>query len=239
MSKRSYLILILVLVVALFLSIASMGIAGRNKALSPRIEKVTFVHYEMPSHYSKPTWDDEEDDFRLMAGGAKWFATISYEVNPAGSDLAPGTALNTLEASSETWDDAIAETGTSFVLFASPTLTGDASIGYDGTNRVIWKSLDPGVIAVTHLWWIPPRKEIIEFDMVFNDYYTWSTTGESDAMDLQNIATHEFGHNGLGDLRPPKDWALTMYAYSSLEEIRKRDLGYGDILGIQRLYDQP
>lgn len=55
-------------------------------------------------------------------------------------------------------------------------------------------------------------------------------------MDLQNIATHEFGHNGLGDLRPPKDQALTMYAYSSLEETIKKTLGAGDILGIQKLY---
>jgi hypothetical protein len=52
------------------------------------------------------------------------------------------------------------------------------------------------------------------------------------------MATHEFGHNGLSDLRPPKDQELTMYAYSSLGEIKKRSLGTGDILGIQKLYGE-
>jgi hypothetical protein len=55
-------------------------------------------------------------------------------------------------------------------------------------------------------------------------------------MDVQNIATHEFGHNGLDDLMPPKDWKLTMYAYSYKGEIDKRTLGYGDKLGWRELY---
>jgi hypothetical protein len=55
-------------------------------------------------------------------------------------------------------------------------------------------------------------------------------------MDLQNIATHEFGHNGLADLKPLKDAELTMYYASSLGETKKRSLGVGDILGIQALY---
>jgi hypothetical protein len=76
----------------------------------------------------------------------------------------------------------------------------------------------------------------VESDVVFNTYYTWSTTGASSAMDLQNIATHEFGHNGLNDLKAPRDWALTMYAYSGLGETDKQTLGTGDILGIQKLY---
>jgi len=99
--------------------------------------------------------------------------------------------------------------------------------------------LDPGVIAVNYLWYSPRTKEIVESDVIFNTYYTWDVTGASGAMDLQNIATHEFGHNGLDDLRPPKDWALTMYAYSSLGETIKQDLGVGDILGIQKLYGAP
>jgi hypothetical protein len=71
---------------------------------------------------------------------------------------------------------------------------------------------------------------------VFNTHYSWSTSGDSDKMDLQNIATHELGHNGLGDLRSPKDAELTMYAFSSLGETKKRTLGTGDIWGIQKLY---
>jgi hypothetical protein len=215
----------------LLLAVPVLATPSKKPASTPPdIEKITFVHYAKSGH-SKPTWDDTEDDFRLIAGGVKWPDTMVYEVNPSGSGLADPVVLSTLEASSETWD---AET--SFELFAPPTLTGATSVGYDKTNRVVWGALDPGIIAVNYLWYRPSTKEIVESDMVFNTYYTWGTTGADDAMDLQNIATHEFGHNGLDDLRPPKDWALTMYAYSDYGETIKRDLGTGDILGIQELY---
>jgi hypothetical protein len=201
---------------------------------TPTIEKITFIHYAKSSGRSKPVWDDTQDDFKKIAGGVKWSSAVSYEVNPTGSDLDNAIVLNTLNASLESWDSK-----TSFELFASLTQTTETSIGYDDTNRVIWEALSPGVIAVNYLWYNPATKQIVESDIIFNTGYTWKTTGASDAMDLQNIATHEFGHNGLNDLRPPKDWALTMYAYSSLGETYKQTLGNGDILGIQELYGSP
>ena len=215
----------------LFLSVTGIGIATNNKA-PPNMERVSFVHYAKLTEYSKPTWDDTEDNFKLIMGGVRWFDTISYEVNPDGSGLDPDIVKSTLEASSEAWDSE-----TSFELFAPPNITNESSIGYDGINRIVWSSLDPGIIGVTHLWIIPGAKEIVEFDMEFNTHYTWgNATADPSVMDLQDIATHEFGHNGLDDLRPPKDWALTMYAYSSSGETYKRTLGTGDILGIQELY---
>ena len=75
---------------------------------------------------------------------------------------------------------------------------------------------------------------------MFNTYYTCSTDefcGE-EAMDLQNIVTHEFGHNGLNDLYMPPCTALTMYGYSDFGDIDKRSLGAGDISGIQELYGE-
>lgn len=223
----------LFLIATLFLSLTSLATAASNKLAAPAIEKVTFVHYAKTGDHSKPTWDDTEDSFRLIAGGVKWSATISYEVNSTGSGLASEVVRSTLETSSETWDSQ-----TSFELFDPPSVTTETSIGYDTKNRIVWGALDPRIIAITYLWYVPPTKQIVEFDMVFNTSYTWSTAGASGAMDLQNIATHEFGHNGLNDLRPPKDWALTMYAYSSLGETYKRTLGYGDILGIKELYGE-
>jgi len=218
----------------LILGTASIEIALGNKPnnIPPDIQKITFVHYESSDH-SKPTWDDTSENFKLIAGGVKWPSVVSYEVNPAGSGLDSGIVLSTLNASLEIWDDE-----TSFELFASTAATESTSVGYDAINRVVWGTLDPGVIAVNYLWYNPATKQIVESDIVLNTYYTWRTDGASNAMDLQNIATHEFGHNGLNDLRPPKDWALTMYAYSSLGEIYKKTLGTGDILGIQRLYGE-
>ncbi|MGQ9782135.1 MAG: matrixin family metalloprotease [Nitrososphaeria archaeon] len=136
-----------------------------------------------------------------------------------------------MEASSETWDAA-----TSFELYSPPTTTSEPVVSGDGKNTVGWGLLDPGIIAVTTIWYNPATKQIVEFDTIFNTYYPWSTSGEAGKMDLQNIATHELGHNGLADLRPPRDAELTMYYASTFGETKKRSLGVGDILGIQELY---
>lgn len=217
----------------LFLGVTSSALGAKEKASSAEVEKVTFSHYETAARQAPPAWDDTQDDFRLIANGVKWDDTISYEVNPENSGLSEAAVLGALEAGSEAWDDE-----SSSDLFAPPVPTESNSIGRDETNRVVWSALNPGVIAVTHLWYWPPTKEIVEFDLEFNTYYQWSTDGDSNSMDLQNMATHEFGHNGLSDLRPPKDQELTMYAYSSLGETKKRSLGTGDILGIQKLYGE-
>jgi hypothetical protein len=209
---------------------AANGVAGNKGTVSaPNLERITFVHYAQD--HSKPVWDDKVTDYRLLYGGIKWPETISYKVNPSGSGLDSEVVRSTLETSSETWD-----TETGFELYSSPIITSDSVFSGDNHNTVGWGSLDPGIIAVTYLWFNPAIKEIVEFDTVFNTYYTWGTDGSSTKMDLQNIATHELGHNGLADLRPPKDGELTMYAYSSLGEIKKSTLGIGDILGIEKLY---
>ncbi|KXB07994.1 hypothetical protein AKJ58_01270 [candidate division MSBL1 archaeon SCGC-AAA385D11] len=226
---------------ALFLGTLSAVAAGGGPSRAPELEKVTFVHYEKSSQSGPPTWDDTEDDYRLIMGGAKWLETMTYELNPG---TVPGYLLaldliNTkmvLEESMETWDK---EFG--FNLFAdSIGSTVVSSVGNDGTNLVMWSDLDDGVIAVNTLWIDPASKEIVESDVQFNTDYTWSTAEDcpKEEMDLQNIATHEFGHNGLDDLRPLKDGDLTMYAYSATGETKKRTLGYGDELGIQDLYGE-
>ena len=65
--------------------------------------------------------------------------------------------------------------------------------------------------------------------------------GEKDrAFDIQNIATHEFGHPvGLDDLYDEIYSELTMYGYSSKGETKKCSLEEGDVLGAQSLYRAP
>jgi hypothetical protein len=54
---------------------------------------------------------------------------------------------------------------------------------------------------------------------------------------VQNVATHEAGHAlFLDDLYLWKTAELTMYGYVGYAEIKKRTLGVGDVLGIQKLY---
>lgn len=63
------------------------------------------------------------------------------------------------------------------------------------------------------------------------------TTITLEVMDLQNIATHEFGHGvGLDDVYRSACSEVTMYGYSEYGEIKKRTLEQPDTAGIQRLY---
>jgi len=61
--------------------------------------------------------------------------------------------------------------------------------------------------------------------------------GVANTYDIQNIMTHEAGHwIMLSDLYNNKDSALTMYGYGSKGELKKDTLGYGDELGVERVY---
>jgi hypothetical protein len=93
------------------------------------------------------------------------------------------------------------------------------------------------VIAVTYIWYT--GDSILESDCRMNTRFKWSLVGETSKMDVQNIMTHEFGHwCGLDDLYDDADFWLTMYGYASYGETYKRDLGLGDILGLQERYGE-
>jgi len=80
---------------------------------------------------------------------------------------------------------------------------------------------------------------IYEVDIVFNTFHKWgiNPSKRDRAFDIQNIATHEFGHPvGLDDLYDEIYSELTMYGYSSKGETKKRSLEEGDILGAQARY---
>lgn len=114
---------------------------------------------------------------------------------------------------------------------------------FDNKNVVSFGPYDnSNAIAVTTVWGYfsgaPATREIVEWDMLFNNYYTYGdATLDGSVMDLQNIATHELGHSaGMGDLYSSSCYVQTMFGYSGYGEIIKRDLGNGDIKGIKRLY---
>ena len=235
------------MVCLLFLALA-FPVVGKEQLrkpanIPPVLEKITFVHYAKGENSAKPATDDS-DRFKLLYGGIRWTDMMTYEVNLAGSGFSQtekGQAMIALSASLETWDDAIAEAGTPpFELFASIGTTNKNSVKYDNVNLVMWDDLSSGIIAMNSFWFSRGTKEIVESDVVFSSNFDWSLDcGDEDCvakMDLQNIATHEFGHNGLGDLYSPPTTALTMYGRSGFGDTEKRDLGTGDINGIQALY---
>ena len=74
--------------------------------------------------------------------------------------------------------------------------------------------------------------------MLFNTRFDWRKASlDPTKMDLQNIATHEFGHSvGLGDLYSSTCSEVTMYGYSTEGETKKQTLEEPDITGLQVLY---
>jgi len=207
------------------------------------IESYAFVHYAKDSKQAKatkPVWDDTWDKYKFLIPSLrlKWGDTMQYEVDTTGSNfVGSGNAMNILGDSLETWNSKI-----TMDLFDEPTpLTENVAPGEnDEHNIVVWRDLGSGgTIAYNSLWFNPTSMEIIDSDVVFNSYYVWDdceSEGCATKMDLQNIATHEFGHNGLNDLYQMPASKLTMFGYSWYGDTDKRDLGTGDIAGIQALY---
>ncbi|HUU56128.1 MAG TPA: hypothetical protein VMW93_02190, partial [bacterium] len=106
--------------------------------------------------------------------------------------------------------------------------TSTINYGSDGINLCVW--YEPGysgqgswpwaasAIAVNVFWMMDAGTfwQVVENDVSFNGYnYPWSDSGQALRMDVQNIATHEFGHNlVLNDLKDPRWSEVTMYAYA-------------------------
>lgn len=218
---------------------------GKSMDNGKVVEGYAFVHYAKgnePVTKSKPAWDDTYDKYKFLFPQVelKWANTMQYEVDLTGIDfVGDGDVMTILEDSLEEWDDE-----TQFELFDTPIEHMDIKNPgvKDNCNVVGWRNLgSSGTIAMNSLWFDTTTMNIIESDVTFNTYYIWSTsdTPVGDVMDLQSIATHEFGHNGLGDLYSSPSVKLTMHGWSyGFGETHKRDLGTGDISGIQALYGE-
>ena len=136
----------------------------------------------------------------------------------------------------------------SLVIFGDNIIT-DPGVGYnDGAyreyNTISFGSYNnSNVIGITTVWGYftgpPSQREIVEAHILMNDDYDW---GDADiygnaVMDLRNVFTHELGHwAGMGDLYESGAAEETMYGYSEHGETKKRDLYFGDIAGIKKLY---
>lgn len=163
-------------------------------------------------------------------------ATIPWQytydtTNPFGfSQSAVASAWDSANAA---WDSQVAAT-----LFGGHTFGGtSASSGtydqyilaefgyYSGQLRT--------AIGVQWAW--ASGGKIVHTDAGYNTRYSFALGAASGKYDVQNIATHEMGHGyGLGHSdTSTASQCLTLYPYGYTNDISKRTLGDGDILGIR------
>jgi len=256
MKNKYSKILVLLTVIVLVLSFVSAEASNkednkakleRNKANEP-LDKITFIHYkdgtvkEMGRAASGNQYGNQNKlavCYKLL--GVKWnLLPVSYVIGSTDSFV-----ISAISTATTTWDKA-----TSKNLFTIYT-TDPLAMWDDGiTNPVDYKNeyvfgsySNNNVIAVTVIWYTRYGMQIVDYDVLFNTYYTWKDCSietcsvDTRDMDLQNIATHETGHGiGLADLYTSTCSAVTMYGYASVGELIKRTLEKADITGLQKMY---
>ena len=228
----------------IFALIATMLLVPAVLAVNPKqlepLEKITFIHYKDGTAKIAGGAVKSPTCYKLM--NVKWKSLpTSYVINPGS--YGETFVTNAISAAVGEWDS-----HTTATLFSGYDI--DPYATWDDTpDKVDYKNeyvfgpySDSNVIAVTVVWYTRFGRQIVDYDVLFNTYFTWkdcSVTGTdcSTAMDLQNIATHETGHGiGLADIYTSSCSAVTMYGYSWYGETIKRTLEQPDITGLQKLY---
>jgi len=231
-------VIILVLLATVVVVVAKAQ--ERGKANAPDLEKIEFIHWK--KGFAKPEGAKAPKPPScykfLTPTKIRWQGLpVNYVVNPANpQNLGEKFIESVVSTSAETWDTA----ATSKELMNDKYTIGAVTYGVQDYKNAITFGDYPtaGVIAVTTVWYNPALKAIVEFDVMFDTDWTWGdATKEPAKMDLQNIATHEFGHGvGLNDVYDSVCSPVTMYGYSDYGETQKRTLESPDIKGLLTLY---
>jgi len=221
---------------------------GKKPDKPPRpekLEQIIFVHPvapDKPDHPGKgkkpkPPEEPKDSTYYELWGGYL-VDTAEYRINPNIGLVTAGDPVVAVNNAVEAWDVVTVDD-----LFDYAGITEKSWYAEDGENVISWVKFIPrDYIAVAVMWYDPNTMIIYEFDIVFNTFHRWGVDpGKRDrAFDIQNIATHEFGHPaGLDDLYDEIYSELTMYGYSSKGEVKKCSLEEGDISGAQFLYGIP
>ena len=119
--------------------------------------------------------------------GQKWpnGTDVSYSINPNTSQV--NNEADAVIGAADSWSG-IYPAGLRLSYGGSTSAT---SQGYNGINSVCWEDRgDSGALATAYWWYV--GSTTVEADIVFNDYYNWSTSG--DHYDVETVALHEIGH---------------------------------------------
>jgi len=121
--------------------------------------------------------------------GQKWpvGTVVGYYINPNTNQVTDETSA--VKNAANKWSQ-IFPAGLRLSYLGS---TSVKDYGYNNLNTICWKNNgDNGYLAYAYWWYWLNNNNIHEADMVFNDYYTWSTSGNH--YDIETVALHEFGH---------------------------------------------
>lgn len=228
--------------------IATLSVFPGAKVGGPAEQPYLVVEYIRPGgSCASPSGTNDtvlNETWKLPAGG------LAYQVNPAvprGLDSA--AALAAIQAAAASWDNS-----TTATLFSYGGTTSMKAGKLDGVNAVSFGGAPGGSIAVAYMWFTDSTRTVLrEADMSLANGFRWSANGtltedpnlatddclgETDRMDVRDIATHEFGH-WVGVKHTPTDNAYnhrTMYPFASYKELFKRSLAAGDVAGVPAKY---
>jgi hypothetical protein len=237
--------ILVLLVVAIFLMTIPLAAANNKPMLGKKIFIYEKEGFAKPPGVGRPK-DKPAEGYELLGKGVEWKELpVTYYIDPSNDNgLTTKFVTEAIYESAEEWDS---HTGTelfndNYYVIDDGSWDSDAP---DGRNELVFGDYPvANVIAVTIIWGYfggpPGQRQIVEFDIMFDVDFTWGdATADPTVMDLQNIATHEFGHGvGLADLYDDQWSEQTMYGYATEGETKKRTLNTGDIAGIQALYGE-
>jgi len=244
--------ILVLLVVAIFLMTIPLAAANNKPMLGKKIFIYEKEGFAKPPGVGRPK-DKPAEGYELLGKGVKWKELpVTYYIDPSNDNgLTAEFVTSAIYESAEEWDSHTNEELLNDVYYVIADGSWDSDAP-DGRNELLFGDYpEENVIAVTIIWgyfYGPPRqRKIIEFDIMFDIDFTWGyagptsedSLGDTNVMDLQNIATHELGHGvGLADLYEDQWAEQTMYGYATYRETKKRTLNTGDIAGIQALYGE-
>jgi hypothetical protein len=164
--------------------------------------------------------------------GIRVSGPTTAHLNPAGASAGAASAF---QAAFNTWRAADPNAPSITVVTDSSVSSPQA----DGRYELMFAPLAGRTLAVTYTW---TRRGVAESDVVFNSKVSFfNAPGEGDGCyegvhqyDLQNVATHEFGHvYGLDHVSATYN---TMAPTATLGETYKRSLATGDAAGMRAIY---
>ena len=197
----------------------------------------SYVRTPLSSTNGTPiAWNLANPSTPIVAGGR-----ITYRLNQSGSDDLPfAQAERALVASFQSWEDI----PTSAIAFThGPNTTSTASAA-DGQMELFWLENSEmtsdglnltGVLALSRYQTNSATGEITDAATAFNGFrYRWAVDGRADAVDVQEVATHEIGH--LIGLNHTMIGGATMYPRTIAGRTQSRTLAPDDAIAASVAY---